>query len=183
MTPSNQHSAEAIAAYPEVSEGWNVVIEQTQEDRIDELRTTFDRGRASTPVSTITDRETLAAAISAAREQYGESSHRIADAILALPSVPLVSTREAIVAAFIAESKNDSDYDPEYEYTEDASRYADALLSSGVLVDRGESDAQALEAAADDAFKDKSIQGLARVVVGNWLRARASRLRSGKAEA
>lgn len=34
----------------------------------------------------------------------------------------------------------------------------------------------ALHTAAEAAFKDKSIQGLARVTVGNWLRARTAAL-------
>jgi hypothetical protein len=40
--------------------------------------------------------------------------------------------------------------------------------------------AAALEDAADDAFKDKSIQGLKRVLIGNYLRARAVTERGGE---
>lgn len=39
--------------------------------------------------------------------------------------------------------------------------------------------AQTLREAADDAFKDKSTQGLARAVIGNWLRMKAAKIEEG----
>ena len=36
--------------------------------------------------------------------------------------------------------------------------------------------AQTLREAADDAFNDKSAQGLARAVIGNWLRKKATKI-------
>ena len=39
--------------------------------------------------------------------------------------------------------------------------------------------AQTLREAADDAFKDKNTQGLARAVIGNWLRMKAAKIEEG----
>lgn len=45
---------------------------------------------------------------------------------------------------------------------------------------RAEAKAEALDEAAIAAFNDKKIQGLQRVLIGNWLRARAARLKESK---
>jgi len=39
-----------------------------------------------------------------------------------------------------------------------------------------EAQAEALREAADEAFRDKALQGLQRVVIGNWLRSRATHI-------
>lgn len=58
----------------------------------------------------------------------------------------------------------------------DVKNLAAALSAAGfgLVSDAG---AKALEDAADAAFKDKGIQGLRRVLIGNWLRARAAAVR------
>jgi hypothetical protein len=59
----------------------------------------------------------------------------------------------------------------------DPDAVADTLLSpSGPLRDEAVVKAEALTEAAKVAFRDKSIQGLARIVIGNWLTLRAAAL-------
>jgi len=45
---------------------------------------------------------------------------------------------------------------------------------------RAETKVEALEEAAVDAFNDKKIKGLQRVLIGNWLRNRAAQLKESK---
>lgn len=37
---------------------------------------------------------------------------------------------QVMIAAFLSEAKNDHDYDPEWDYMEDAKRYVDAIIRS-----------------------------------------------------
>lgn len=58
-------------------------------------------------------------------------------------------------------------------------REATAALTAAYPCMEAQAKAEALREAADGAFKDKSIQGLQRTLIGTWLRARATTIESG----
>lgn len=158
------HSEQAKAAYPDAEKGY-IWTKDVQREREKE-RTAFDRGMAE---RRITDRETLAqtiweaaearsertpyswdylierAAVGAAPGDYPEIRDTVyaqADAILALPSTPITSSREALAEALwnahhqggIPWAKADEE---ERDY---AFARADDLLASGLVKDNGEAD-------------------------------------------
>ena len=90
LTPSNQHSDEAIAAYPDAP-----FTEMFGRHRsIIDQRTAFDRGRES---KQHTDRETLIGVLKTAIPKHSRNGlidlPSVADAILAAPSLSLVAAR------------------------------------------------------------------------------------------
>lgn len=143
----SDHSPEAVAAYPYET--------HRRSNRVtDQLRTAFDRGRQS---SLVADRETVAQTLDP--EAFEEVTYPGEEAF---KGDDLLTYR-----ALRRENKR----------VRQATAFAQADAVMGVLLSRAESDAQALEAAADKLrdglFDDESSDEWAE----NGLRAEAARIR------
>jgi len=170
-----EHSEQAIAAYPNNCGGGTCSSLGNERERI-----AFDRGLA---LRHLTDRETVARIIATEARDYNEhgvllwSKHlHTADAILSHPQLSLVAVRDEVAAKISEIWFSQDDHLNLYAVT-----LADALFASNTITERGDVEAGALEAAADARYADE-IQG-AYTSAPVWLRARAARIRSGKAEA
>lgn len=190
MTPSNQHSDEAIAAYPmpevysPTMAGWYGVMDK---------RTAFDSGRES---KQHTNREILSAMMGDA----GISSvmaDQLADEILAAPSLSLVAVRDELFEliadrigehskswnAEIADSGEYETYTGKVRVESMAEWIMQGVVASGIVKLSSEVEAAALEAAATGLVKAHKPGQMWRSTAYRWLLARAARVRSGKGEA
>lgn len=97
----------------------------------------------------MTDREDLIAEAREAAEtsdlyqRYGHLFHRLADALEAAPVVD----REALIATLVGNREAVAGSARDYV---DSEATADLILSSGILLDRAEVEARALESVADE---------------------------------
>ena len=169
MTPSNQHSDEAIAAYPDAP--FTEVFGRHQS--IIDQRTAFDRGRES---KQRTDRETIAALIGAQERWTSTSSYVTttdaliaADAILAAPSLSLVAARRDFAEKASAHMRANG-----HGFTRriDMELLYDALFASGILKPSSEVEAAALSELRTRIEEELELGGDAStlsVVVGEWL--------------
>ena len=197
MTPSNQHSAEELLGglrihmlgttdgdfiYPDselpVGEMYRLAAEYLES--VLAVRTHTDRETAKEAIGRIFGWQLLMRETPHHTEPWiDELKGAIADAILADPRVRLVGAREEIARGVLGVAP-DFPLDTRFARHRDALAIADRLLSSGVITEASEVEAAALEDAADEVQPMTPQEPL---WVAGYLRQRAARIRSGKAEA